>query len=211
MSLLQADSYVGDAGDFLLINHFARRTGWLHGVMSLVAEDGLLLFIALIALGWWLARRRDEPGRMAAVAWTGLGTLAAVGINQPIVNAVHEARPYSTIPNVLVLVSRTSDYAFPSDHATMAGAVATGLLFVSARLGIAAWCAALLLAFSRVYVGAHYPHDVVVGLALGAAVVLAGRVVAQPILAALVRRLGRTRLRSVLTSANGPNAAHAPG
>jgi membrane-associated phospholipid phosphatase len=200
MSLVLTDSYVGDAGDFLLVNRFARRTGWLHGIMSGYAEYGLILFIALIALGWWLARARGDAARMAAVAWTGLGTLLAVAINQPIVHAVDEKRPYATLPHVLVLIGRTTDSAFPSDHATMAGAVATGLLFVSVRLGIAAWCAAFALAFARVYAGAHYPHDVVVGLALGAAVVLIGRVLAQPVLRAAIDRLARTRLRPVLAA-----------
>jgi membrane-associated phospholipid phosphatase len=197
---LAAGQYVGDAGDFLLVNHFARRTGWLHGAMTVYAEDGLVLFVALIAVGWWLARRQSDLRGIAAVAWSALAALAAVGVNQPIVAAVHERRPYTTVPHILVLVSRSADYSFPSDHATMAGAVATGLLFVSRRLGIVAWCAAVLLAFSRVYVGAHYPHDVAAGLALGAAVALIGWLVAKPLLTALARRLTRTPLRPLLTS-----------
>ena len=52
----------------------------------------------------------------------------------------------------------------------MAGAVAAGLLLVSRRLGLVAAVAALLMAFSRVYIAAHYPWDVLAGLALGAAV-----------------------------------------
>ncbi|HEV7205044.1 MAG TPA: phosphatase PAP2 family protein [Jatrophihabitans sp.] len=205
--LSQADVYVGDAGDFLLVNRFAQRTGWLHGIMSAVADQGLIAFVVLIAVGWWLARRANDLPRMAAVAWTGLGTLVAVGINQPIVSAVHEARPYTTIPHILVLVSRSSDYGFPSDHATMAGAVATGLLFVNKRLGIVAWVAALVLAFARVYVAAHYPHDVAAGLALGAVVVLIGRLVAQPLLTAVARRVAATRLRPVVTAEPAAPAA----
>ncbi|MEP6598323.1 MAG: phosphatase PAP2 family protein [Actinomycetota bacterium] len=193
-----ADRYLGDAGDFLLINNFARHTGWLHGTMSFYAKDGVALFAVLIIAGWWLARRRSDSSQLAAVAWAALGTLAAVAINQPIVNAVHEARPYTAIPDVLVLISRSTDYGFPSDHATMAGAVATGLLYVDRKLGILSWCAAVLLAFSRIYVGAHYPHDVAAGLALGAAVILIGRVVAQPALTAAVTTLARTRLRPAL-------------
>jgi membrane-associated phospholipid phosphatase len=193
-----AERYLGDAGDFLLINRFARRTGWLHPIMTSYAGDGLVLFVALIGLGWWIARQRNDIRALAAVGSTGLGTLAAVGLNQPIVNAVAEKRPYASIPHVLLLVGRSADYGFPSDHAVMAGAVATGLLYVNRRLGVATWCAALLLAFARVYVGAHYPHDVAAGLALGAAVIVMGRLVAQPLLVAALNRLADTPLRPAL-------------
>ena len=104
---------------------------------------------------------------MAAVVCAGAATLLAVGINQPIVNAVHEARPYTDHPGVLVLATRSADFSFPSDHAVMAGAVAVGLVFVSRRLAALAGVAALAMAFARVYIAAHYPADVAVGLAAG--------------------------------------------
>ncbi len=198
MSSVLATSSGGDAGDFLLVNDFARRTGWLHGIMTAYAGYGLVLFVLFIAVGWWLARRSDDSRSMAAVAWTGIGTLIAVGLNQPIASAVQERRPFQVIPNILVLANRSTDYSFASDHATMAGAVATGLLFVSIRLGVIAWIAAVLMAFARVYVGAHFPHDVEAGLLLGAAVILVGGLVARPVLTSLVRRLAGTRLRPVL-------------
>ncbi len=196
-----ADSYRGDAGDFLLINRFARRTGWLHGVMTGYASTyGLVILVLLLAAGWWLARRTGQLGVMAALVWAGLGTLVAVGVNQPIVTAVAEKRPYASIPHTLLLVSRSTDYGFPSDHATMAGAVATGLCYVNRRLGILAWVAAVLLAFSRVYVGAHYPHDVIAGLVVGAVVVVVGRLLARPALVWLLTRLVRTPLRPLLVA-----------
>jgi undecaprenyl-diphosphatase len=198
MTFPTAAGFVGDAGDFLLVNRFARRTGWLHGPMTFLANEGLILFVVLIVAGWLLGRRRGDAAAVAATAWAAIGTLIAVGVNQPVVSAAHERRPYASLPQVLVLVDRTTDFSFPSDHATMAGAVATGLLFVSKRLGILAWIAAALLAFSRVYVGAHYPHDVAVGLALGATVVLIGRLAAQPVLTALATRLADTPLRPLI-------------
>ena len=199
------EQYLGDAGDFLLINRFARRTDWLHGFMTFYAETlGVVLCVALLVVGWWLARRTRDPRAMANLVWAGVGALVAVGINQPIVAAVHERRPYQSIPHILVLVSRSSDYGFPSDHATMAGAVAAGLCFVNRRLGITAWVLALLLAFARVYVGAHYPHDVVAGLLLGAAVIVVGRLVAVPVLAAVVRWLSTTPLRPLVAA--GPKS-----
>ena len=194
----EAVSYLGDAGDFLLVNRFARRTGWLHPVLTAYAEYGLVVFLGLIAWGWWASRRSNNPAQMAAVVWTALAALAAVGINQPIVSAVHEARPYTSIPHVLVLVSRTSDLGFPSDHATMAGAVAAGLCFVGRRLGIVAWLAAVVMAFARVYVGAHYPHDVLAGLLLGATVAVVGWLLLRVPLQAVVSRLATTRLQPLL-------------
>lgn len=201
LALPMADSYLGDAGDFLLINRFARRTGWLHGFITGYASTyGLVILVLLLAAGWWLARRTSQLRTMAALVWAGLGTLVAVGVNQPIVAAVAEKRPYVSIAHTLLLVSRSADYSFPSDHAVMAGAVAAGLCYVNRRLGILAWVAALLLAFSRVYVGAHYPHDAAAGLVLGAVVIVLGQLLAQPILAWLLGALIRTPLRPLLVA-----------
>lgn len=219
MDAVLVETYGGDAGDFLLVNRFARRTEWLHGAMTAYAGTvGIGVLVALLAAGWWLARRRADPRSMAALVWAGLGTFVAVGVNQPIANAIAEKRPYDTIPHALVLVARSSDYGFPSDHATMAGAVAAGLCYVNRRLGVTAWVAAVLLAFSRVYVGAHYPHDVAIGLGLGAAVVVVGQFAARPLLTGLVRHLAETRLRPLVSAARpapdpsaGPTGTTDPG
>jgi membrane-associated phospholipid phosphatase len=159
------------------INAFARATPGLHGVITTYANDGVVVFALLLVAGWWSARRSGEPRRIAAVVCAGAATLLAVGINQPIVGAVHEARPYTDHPDALVLATRSADFSFPSDHAVMAGAVAVGLVFVSCRLAALATVAAAAMAFARVYIAAHYPGDVAAGLALGAAVALVVHVV----------------------------------
>lgn len=178
-----------DISLFRDINDFARHTGWLHGSMTAYAKDGVVVFLGLIAVAGWLAWRQRSAYALAAAGWAGLGTLLAVAINQPIVNAVAEKRPYLTLPHVELLISRSADFGFPSDHATMAGAAATGLLFAHRRLGILAWCAGLLLTFSRVYVGAHYPQDVLAGLALGALVSCGGWLLIRRPAVGLVGRL----------------------
>ena len=179
------------------INALARATAWLHGVIIAYAGYGVVVFALLLGAGWWLARRSGEPRRVAAVVCAGAGTLLAVGINQPIVDTVHEARPYTDHPGVLVLASRSADFSFPSDHAVMAGAVAVGLVFVSRRPEPRAGVAALVMAFARVYIAAHYPVDVAVGLALGAAVAvvvyLAACSLVTSVLTALVDRDSRLR------------------
>lgn len=155
------------------INAFARNTGWLHSPLVDYAKDGVVLFGLLLIVGL-IRSRHGTPRTLAAVVWAGMAVLIAVAVNQPIVHAVHEARPYTGHPNVLVLVARSADLSFPSDHSVMAGATAAGLLLFSRRIGLVAVVAALLMAFARVYVGAHYPGDVLAGLLLGVAVAILG-------------------------------------
>jgi undecaprenyl-diphosphatase len=135
---------------------------------------------------------------MTAAVWAPVGMLLAVGLNQPIVAAVHEARPYTTLHGILVLASPSADPSFPSDHATMAGAVTAGLFLVSWRLGLLAAVAAAVMGFARVYIAAHYPMDVLAGYAVGAAVTLLGYWIARRPLTALLGQLERTRLRPLL-------------
>ena len=181
---------------FLEINDLARATPWLHAPMADYAKYGVVLFAALLLAGWWSARLRGAG--LPAAVWAPVGMLLAVAVNQPIVTLVHEPRPYTTLSGILVLADRSTDPSFPSDHATMAGAVVAGLLLVSWRVGLLATAAAVLMGFARVYIAAHYPFDVLAGFALGAAVTLLGYLVARGPIAAGLDRLDRTRLRPLL-------------
>src|ERR1700712_4074275 len=163
-----------DTSLFLTVNGFARSTPWLHDPLVVFAGYGLVLFAGLLIVGWWIAHRDGDPAGVAAAVWAPVGTLLAVAVNQPIAAWVSESRPYTALPGILVLATPTIDPAFPSDHAVMAGAVAAGLFLVNRRLGWVAAALAVLMVFSRVYIAAHYPLDVAVGLLLGAAVTLLG-------------------------------------
>ena len=158
---------------FLTLNDWARSTPALHPVLAAYGAYGVVVFGLLLVVGVLRARRQGSAS-LAAAGWACLAVLLALAVNQPIGHLVAEARPYLTHPGVFVLADRTTDYAFPSDHAVMAGATAAGLWRVWRRLGLVTLAAALAMAFTRVYIGAHYPWDVVAGLALGALVSLAG-------------------------------------
>ncbi|MBC7558365.1 MAG: phosphatase PAP2 family protein [Dermatophilaceae bacterium] len=183
---------------FRHINDFARNTTWLHSPMRLYAKDGVILFAFLLLVGWWLARRGGDLPRVARSLWAPLGVLLALAVNQPIANAVAEPRPYAALPHVLVLVSRSTDYSFPSDHAVMAGAVAFGTVLTIRSLGWIAIVMAVVMGFARVYVGAHFPLDVVAGIAVGAAVSAAGYLVVQRPLLALTSAVARTPFRPLV-------------
>ncbi|WP_425424527.1 phosphatase PAP2 family protein [Streptomyces katrae] len=60
------------------------------------------------------------------------------------------------------------DWSFPSNHSAIAGAAAVALALAVPRLAVLTLPMAVLMAFSRVFVGVHYPHDVGMGLLLGA-------------------------------------------
>jgi membrane-associated phospholipid phosphatase len=185
-------------------NSFARATGWLHPLITGYAKYGVVLFALLLLAGLAVARGGSARS-LAAAGWGCVATLLAVAVNQPVGHLFEEARPYATHPHLLVLASRTSDFSFPSDHAVMAGAVAAGLLLVSRRLGLVAIAAAAAMAFARVYIAAHYPWDVVAGLALGAAVAVLGWLALRVPLTALTAWLrGRPGVRSVFTELLAP-------
>jgi membrane-associated phospholipid phosphatase len=189
---------------FSAVNRLSRATPWLHTPALLYAEYGVVVFAGLLLCSWWLARRGGDVRQVAAALWAPVGALVALGVNQFLVAAVAEPRPYTVLPHALVLVSHSADYSFPSDHAVMAGAVAVGVLAANPRLGVVAAGLALAMAFTRVYVGAHFPIDVAAGLLVGAAVAAASYLLARPVMVRLIAWLSRTPLRPLLTRRVAP-------
>ncbi|MGC8464086.1 MAG: phosphatase PAP2 family protein [Acidimicrobiales bacterium] len=188
---------------YLDVNRFARHTSWAHGFVHAYALwlGPVLLaaaFLALYVVAWW----RRAPRVAALLVLGGMGTLVALGLNQLVGHAAGELRPYATYPRALVLVGKTSDYSFPSDHSIVAGGLTMSLLLVAGeavwrwggrrgggdgrsgggrgpeRSGVVTVLVAanvvlgLFLCFARVYVGAHYPGDVVAGYLLSSLVVV---------------------------------------
>lgn len=162
-----------DGSAYLGVVRAARHApGWLDGAVSLWSTYGLAVFAVLAGVGWWRARR---AGGVAAVTALGVPVVVVVafGVNAGVKLLVREDRPCRSLRvRTLEACPAPGDWSFPSNHAAIAAAAAVALFFVSRRLGAAAAGAAVAMAASRVWVGAHYPHDVVAGVLVGGFVAL---------------------------------------
>lgn len=187
----------GQEGIVRSIHRFELNTAWVHGPAVAFAKYGVVVFGLILVWSWWRARGSDLA-RIAAALWAPLGVLIAVGINQPVGRLFDEPRPYRVLTSFQPLVARTSDFSFPSDHAVMAGAAAMGVLLVNRRLGFITWVLAALMAFTRVYVGAHFLGDVLAGLALGATVSAVGWFLVRRPALALLPKIARGPLASIV-------------
>ncbi|MFJ7900099.1 bifunctional phosphatase PAP2/diacylglycerol kinase family protein [Streptomyces sp. NPDC096198] len=126
-----------------------------HGLLWLGAATGLAV------LGGRTARR-------AALRGTGSLALASVTVNTVAKWTARRPRPLlDPVPPIRHLVRQPRTTSFPSGHSASAAAFATGVALECTRYGTLVAPVAAAVAFSRVYVGVHYPGDVLAGAAIG--------------------------------------------
>ncbi|WP_179382143.1 phosphatase PAP2 family protein [Streptomyces sp. SA15] len=148
---------------------------WVQHTVEIWTEAGILLFAVLCGATWWRARR--ETTRVFAIAVLApLATAVAYVCSEVLKSGFTEERPCRAVAGAAPSIAACpppGDWSFPSNHATIAGAAAVALALVRRAVIRLTASLALLMAFSRVFVGVHYPHDVAAGLALGAVVAFA--------------------------------------
>jgi len=157
--------YELDAALTHAVNRLAGASALVDALVIWVSAIGVPLLVFVVAAQWWVPTERTRT-RHVLIA-TGLAFIVGLVLNQFVLLFLHRMRPYAAGVTHL-LVAPSADYSFPSDHATASLAIAAGfLLHGFRRRGLALLAAALLIAFSRVYIGTHYLGDVIGGALTG--------------------------------------------
>lgn len=132
---------------------------WLYALLGIVA-------VMLLIKGRW----KDRWFVIAALAAVGLTDALCSQVLKPLIG---RPRPTVALDGVRALLGRKSGFSMPSNHAANMAALTVVFLRHYRR---AAWPLipiALLVGYTRVYVGVHYPSDVLLGFLIGATVGLA--------------------------------------
>ncbi len=153
-----------DAGILLWIQENL-RCGFLDPIMKGITHlgDGGAVWIAVTVL--LLCFRKTRRVGIACAASMIIGLLVT---NLVLKNWVARVRPYEVIEGLSILIAKPHDWSFPSGHTTNSFAAAWVVFTMLPRkYGLPALILAILIAFSRMYVGVHYPTDILGGIAVG--------------------------------------------
>lgn len=165
-----------DCNILLFIQEFIRNpllTPLVRAVTTLGNAGMIWILLTLVML---LIPKTRKVGCMMSVAL--IGTLLVNNI--VLKNLIARTRPYEVIEGLTYLVPKPGEYSFPSGHAGSSFAAAWVMFRrLPKRYGVPALVLAILIAFSRLYVGVHYPSDVLFGAVDGIAISLAAETIVE--------------------------------
>jgi undecaprenyl-diphosphatase len=173
------------------VNLFVFHHAWLgRGLADLESWSVPVVAAATFAL-WLLARpggtRKWKLASATALASAGLALLA----NRLIAAFWHRQRPFAAHRSAHVWGSRSHDPSFPSDHASAAFAIGFAVFFFDRLVGSLFFVAAIVIGVGRVFIGAHYPGDIIAGCFVGLAVAIVLGRLGRPVIEFIVRLVER--------------------
>jgi len=155
---------------FQWINNLAGRIGPIDWLLKGIANDYFIIvsFCLVLILLWFGTRdveqrQADQKGVICA--------LPSLGVAQAFVvlsNAFYfRLRPFDVLPDVNLLFYEPTDSSFPSNSAAVVFAIAFAVLLYNRRAGIILLALSVLFGFSRIYIGIHFPLDILASVAIG--------------------------------------------
>jgi diacylglycerol kinase (ATP) len=174
ISLIWATGQKLDAWTFLFFNVRGRRPIWMDRIMLTVTRMGSAFTALGIALVLYPTNGRPLTYEIV------LGTISLWIVVELVKFLAHRSRPFVQLAEARVVGYRAFGRSFPSGHSSQAFFMATllvqqfhpGVVFVALL-----YAAALAVGITRIYVGAHYPRDVLAGALLGSGWGLLGMIV----------------------------------
>ncbi|MFH0749743.1 MAG: phosphatase PAP2 family protein [Candidatus Gottesmanbacteria bacterium] len=153
-----------DTSVFYAINHLPH--GWFvdgfFGLVSGLGDSGFIWFV----IGIWLIAKEELKDKRFFLP-LGLAGFFSWFFSECIIKSfIARLRP-STILDDAVVIGFPNGYSFPSTHTTLAFALAFVLSYKEPKYTKWFYLLAILIGFSRIYVGHHYPGDVLAGMVLG--------------------------------------------
>jgi undecaprenyl-diphosphatase len=163
-------------------NQFAQQSLQFDNLVLLISDNVLLKGGVIIALVWWGWFQKDsfkniKRNREHILTTVLASSIAIIGVRLLALLLPFRLRPLHN-PEIALQFPLEKEFlegwsSFPSDHALLFFTLATGLFFVSRILGaIAIAHAILVICLPRIYLGLHYPTDILVGALLGIGVSL---------------------------------------
>lgn len=196
---------------FHLLNGALRGDDPAQDAVEVFDAGAIFVLAAAVALLWLIARPGGSVRSKLAAASAALAAPLALLLDAGLGRLWFHDRPFVDHPKETVLLVRhAADNSFPSDHASVAFAIAFAVVLFHRRLGLAFLAGAVLIGLDRILVGVHYPLDVAVSALVGlAAALLVGTLgrphvawavrhlsrLSDPVLVAVASRLTRTRRR----------------
>ena len=156
-----------------LINQYAGQYEWLDVFGKFFAETAIIL-MAVLVLSLWVMdfgveRKKNQYGVIMAIEAFILGRLMLT----PLIHYFFpRLRPFAEGNSTLLILQSPLEPGFPSGHTVMAFAIALPILIYNKKAGLWLTFLAVLVSVSRVFVGVHYPSDILGGFVLALIVVL---------------------------------------
>lgn len=165
MSLDQLNLYL-----FHLLNVPDQASIWMINYASLIAHDLVYVFLLIFAIAWLRGSHEVKTGIIKAAIFTAI----TLSISEVLSAVLNTPRPF-VMEVGRTLIEHAPTGSFPSNHMSIFSGIALAYYFSAQRdLGrILVWTA-WLVAWSRIYVGVHFPIDMVGAFLIALAVNLAG-------------------------------------